>query len=165
VTTGPEWKRLGDLLLRRRIELDPSYKIRRRFCEATSSDPNSWYRMVTDLEKGNRDNYEDGTLVAAEVAYRLRPGSIGRFVSGKTSQLEPLESEPPKPEPVVVKIPEDASPAEIAGLEAVQAILDAQRREIEMLTERQNQYEREMAERIERLERDDRDDGGQRNLA
>ena len=34
------------------------------------------------------------------------------------------------PEPVVVEIPEDASPAERAGLSAIQALLDAQQREI-----------------------------------
>ena len=50
------WVRLGELLVRRRIELDPRYRNRRTF----TSERGVEYRIVNDIELGRRDNYEAG---------------------------------------------------------------------------------------------------------
>jgi hypothetical protein len=78
------WKRLGDLLVRRRIELDPAYANRQKFADAVRVN----YRTIADIEKGRRDNYEAATIASVEVAYRLAGGSIARTVAG--GSLEPL---------------------------------------------------------------------------
>ena len=85
------WKRLGDLLLRRRIELDPAYANRRIFSEATGVNA----RTIADIEKGRRDNYEPATIASVEVAYRLAGGSVARTLAG--GDLEPLPVMEPAP--------------------------------------------------------------------
>jgi hypothetical protein len=95
VLTGHQdaWKRVGDQLVERRVQLDPRYRVRRVFaretCSGTSED--SWYRQITDLESGARDNYTRSTVAAAEAAYQLRPGSIRRLLD------EGLDLEPAAP--------------------------------------------------------------------
>jgi hypothetical protein len=86
------WKRLGELLVRRRIELDPRYSNRQLFAAERGIN----YRTVSDVERGRRDNYEGGTVTALEVAYAVAPGSIGRALAG--GELEPLPG-PARPEP------------------------------------------------------------------
>jgi len=85
------WGRLGELLVRRRIELDPRYSNRRIFTDERIP---GRYRIVNALERGQRDNYEAGTLAAIESAYHLDPGAIARFLAGGE-----LESGPPPTEP------------------------------------------------------------------
>ncbi len=72
------WKRLGELLGRARVELDPRYANRRLFCKETGIN----YRLTTDVENGLRDNYGRSTKIAIEVAYGWAPGSINRVLDG-----------------------------------------------------------------------------------
>lgn len=94
-TDAPDWKSLGDLLVTRRVQLHPQYKNRRKFVADTTSggSESSWYRLITSIETGNRDNYSRETYAAMEVAYQLKPGSLTRTL--RTSVLEPLESAEP----------------------------------------------------------------------
>lgn len=85
------WKRLGELLVRRRIELDPRYSNRQLFAAERGIN----YRTVSDVERGRRDNYEDGTITALEVAYGVKPGSIGQFLAGGELEALPRPAEAP----------------------------------------------------------------------
>ncbi|MEZ0076385.1 hypothetical protein [Planotetraspora sp. GP83] len=87
----PIWRQLGDQLVHRRVQLDPEYRTRRAFVVATRAvGANGWYRMITSLELGERDNYKRETLAAAETAYRLQPGSIRAFI-GRGAPLQCLD--------------------------------------------------------------------------
>ena len=96
------WTRLGELLTRCRIELDSRYRNRRLFTAERAVE----YRIVNDIELGRRDNYEPATLAALEVAYRLAPGAIGRFLGG--GELEAEEASPPPARPPVAAPAADA---------------------------------------------------------
>ncbi|KAA9379727.1 hypothetical protein F5972_08740 [Microbispora cellulosiformans] len=75
------WRHLGDQLVRRRVQLDPAYRTRRGFVAATrAASSDAWYRVITSLELGERDNYTRETIAAAEAAYRLQPGSIRSYL-------------------------------------------------------------------------------------
>ena len=73
-------KRLGDLLIRRRVELDPRFRNRAEFQRATGID----YRLIQDLETGamNRQKYAPSTIALFEHAYRWEPGSFMRVLAG-----------------------------------------------------------------------------------
>src|SRR6202041_1099797 len=73
------WERLGEMLVRRRLELDPRYRNRRTF--ARERDPRL-YRLFSDIELGRRPSYKPASLAAIERAYELGPGAGGRFLSG-----------------------------------------------------------------------------------
>ena len=92
---SPAWTRLGELLMRRRIELDPRYRNRRAF----TADRAVEYRIVNDIELGRRENYEPGTIAALEAAYAVTPGSFGRVLEGGElePQRTPLRIVPPLP--------------------------------------------------------------------
>ncbi|MEU8151690.1 hypothetical protein [Nonomuraea sp. NPDC048901] len=91
-TDAPDWKALGDLLVIRRVQLHPQYKNRRKFVADThSGSSDSWYRMITSIETGARDNYGRETLAAMEVAYQLEAGSLARTL--RTKVLEPRRRE------------------------------------------------------------------------
>ena len=77
------WERLGRLLIQRRTALDPRYNNRQAFATATGLK----YRLVYDIEEARRDNFGDTTLTSIEVAYKLDPGAIRRFLDG--GELEP----------------------------------------------------------------------------
>lgn len=96
-TDAPDWKALGDLLVTRRVQLHPQYKNRRKFVADTHSggSESSWYRLITSIETGNRDNYSRETYATMEVAYQLKPGSLARTL--RTGALEPLAQEPQQP--------------------------------------------------------------------
>lgn len=72
------WKRLGNLLVARRIDLNVTYRNRRAFAADTNLD----YRVLYDIERARRDNYTDSTLAAIEKAYKWAPGSIQRVLGG-----------------------------------------------------------------------------------
>ncbi|MEV4178783.1 hypothetical protein, partial [Nonomuraea sp. NPDC049709] len=89
---APDWTTLGNLLVARRVQINPVYRNRRRFVADTAGgSPDSWYRMITSIETGARDNYSRETIAAMEVAYQLEPGSLTRSV--RTQQLEPKRQE------------------------------------------------------------------------
>jgi hypothetical protein len=64
--------------VRRRIELDPRYANRQTF----TSERGMHYRIVGDLERGARSNYDSSTIAAAEVAYGLEAGAIAAALDG-----------------------------------------------------------------------------------
>lgn len=90
------WTRLGELLVRRRIELDPRYSNRQLFAAERGIN----YRTVSDVERARRSNYEDGTITAVEVAYSVAPGSVAAVLAG--GDLAPVPASrpagtPPRP--------------------------------------------------------------------
>ena len=72
------WKRVGELLEQRRVEIDTRYANLRLFAEERGID----YRLAWDLEHGARANYRRPTLTAAEVSYAWRPGSTRLVLAG-----------------------------------------------------------------------------------
>jgi hypothetical protein len=88
-TDAPDWNTLGDLLVTRRVQIHSQYKNRRKFVADThgGGSATSWYRLITSIETGSRDNYSRETLAAMEVAYQLEPGSLAR--SARSRVLEP----------------------------------------------------------------------------
>lgn len=70
--TGKRRYRLGELLMSRRVELDPRYRTRAVFCRERGVNA----RVVADLELGRRNNFEDATLRALEQAYGLASGCL-----------------------------------------------------------------------------------------
>jgi hypothetical protein len=74
----PAWKRLGDLLTQRRVDLDARYTRRRTFCDETGVD----YRVVSDLERARRTNFSTPMIAQLEAAYQLTRGNIGRILHG-----------------------------------------------------------------------------------
>lgn len=175
------WRALGDLLVARRVEIDPRWRNRRLFSEETRGETSfaSWYRLIGAVEGGERDNYSRETLVLFEGAYRLRPGAIRRFIAGGPLEVA-AASEAEKPptvidimEPVKIALPEGATEAEQAAASAIEGIIASLQKQIlDARTERsaaQARYERQLAElqaRIEDKERDGRSgDDGNRHSA
>lgn len=74
---------LGEQLKRRRVDLDPKYRSRGVFAAETGLNE----RLVADLENARREGYRDTTLAAVEVAYRLEPGTVSRFLEGRDADL------------------------------------------------------------------------------
>lgn len=87
------WERLGEMLVRRRLELDPRYRNRRTFTREHAPD---LYRIVNDIELGRRDNYEPATLAAIEAAYQLPLGGIGRFLDGQLAAADDTSAAAPE---------------------------------------------------------------------
>jgi hypothetical protein len=88
--TGPDWIRLGEFLIRRRIDLDPRYRNRRIFVAERAPDR---YRIVNAIELGRRDNYEPATIAALEAAYGLAPGAIDRALAGGELEVQPVTAD------------------------------------------------------------------------
>jgi hypothetical protein len=102
------WTRLGQRLMRRRIELDPRYRNRRVFTAERAVE----YRIVNDIELGRRENYEPATIAAIEVAYQLARGSIEAFLSGADLEVEARPDWRPQPGPDAFFSPEESAAAE-----------------------------------------------------
>ena len=83
------WRRLGALLVQRRIELAPRYRQRTAFAE----DVGIKWRLLYDIERAKRDSFTPETLAAIEVAYRWQPGSVARVLAGG----DPVPLAPPAP--------------------------------------------------------------------
>lgn len=81
----PARRRLGDLLLQRRVDIDARYANRRAFCTEAQVD----YRVVSDIESARRDNFSQPVIVQLENAYRLKRGNIERILKG--GGLEPQQ--------------------------------------------------------------------------
>lgn len=103
---GQDWQRLGELLIRRRLDLDPRYRNRQVFAAERGVE----YRIVSDFERHRRSNYHAVTIAEIERAYELPPGSVGRVLAG--GDLEPAPDAPRRPsgpaegpaDPGVVKV-------------------------------------------------------------
>ena len=116
------WVRLGKLLIQRRTQLDPRYMNRRLFADDRGLD----YRLVSDIERARRQNFEESTLAAIEVAYAWSPDSIQRILDGGDpvplaagSEPAPAALEEPTAEPADAAAPEMESAADDTGIDAV----------------------------------------------
>ena len=87
------WQRLGDLLVARRIELNPRWRNRTRFAEEAGLH----WRLLFDIERAKRTTFPAETLMAIEVAYRWQYGSIEKVLGG--GDPLPLAAEPDPEEP------------------------------------------------------------------
>lgn len=83
------WQRLGSLLIRRRVDLDRRYKNRNLFATERGIE----YRLVSDIERHRRTNFEETTLAVLEAAYALEPGSLRKALAG--GDLIPLDAGTP----------------------------------------------------------------------
>lgn len=81
----PAWLRLGQLLTRRRIEIDGRYRNLEQFCRERNVD----WRACWDIEHARPRNWRRESLVALEVAYKLEPGSIASALTGE--DLKPAD--------------------------------------------------------------------------
>lgn len=72
---GPEWGMLANLLRQARAELGPNVT-REQFAR----DRGGSARIMADLERGARSNYDAQTLINAEVWYGLQPGQITEYL-------------------------------------------------------------------------------------
>lgn len=100
------WKRLGELLIQRRVGLDPSrYRSRQAFCEDTGLD----YRLIYDAEQAKRTNFGVATLAALEQAYQLKPGAIREALAGAplAHAAAPQAQPPQRVDPAVFADPAD----------------------------------------------------------
>lgn len=79
------WARLGEMLVQRRVEIDPRYRNRRLFAAERGLN----WRLLYDIERAKRTNFESETLAAIEVAYSLVPGSIPRALGGAELEAQP----------------------------------------------------------------------------
>jgi hypothetical protein len=68
------WNRLGELLIARRTQIDPSYHSREKFAAVTGLNP----RLVYDIERAKRRGFKDSTINSIEHAYEIAPGSVRR---------------------------------------------------------------------------------------
>ncbi|MEV4320953.1 hypothetical protein AB0J37_01840 [Microbispora rosea] len=73
-----DWKRLGDQLVARRVELNDAWSNRSTFTQDTGVD----YRVVYDLEKARRTNFSAAMIRRLEKAYQLRAGAILAILAG-----------------------------------------------------------------------------------
>lgn len=88
-------ERVGRLLSRRRVELNPRYSNRQKFLAATGLNA----RLVYDLERGRRFGYRDSTIDAVEQAYWLQPGAIAQALANPAiTQLAARSGRPVPPE-------------------------------------------------------------------
>lgn len=85
--TADAWSRLGDLLVRRRVELDPRYKNRRTFCAEREIE----YKVISDIETAKRTNFSGRMLAHLEIAYAIAAGSIDTALRG--GELTPRATE------------------------------------------------------------------------
>ncbi|WP_326646109.1 hypothetical protein OG884_15770 [Streptosporangium sp. NBC_01755] len=83
------WQRLGALLRARRVALNPVFRHRVKFCEATGLGE----RLVFDLELAKRTNFRPEVKVLLERGYQLAPGSIDRTLAAGGHALEVIEEQ------------------------------------------------------------------------
>lgn len=94
-----DWKRLGRLLVARRVALDPSrYRTRTGWLPHAEKHGLS-KRVVVDIETGARTNYRQGTIAAVEDAYELRPGAVMAVLAG-AEELAVVDDDPAEPRTV-----------------------------------------------------------------
>jgi hypothetical protein len=87
------WKLLGERLRQRREDIDPAYRNRAEWIRSGSRGVSA--SVARDIENGNRANYDDPTIRAIEVAYKVVPGSVPAFLAGDDDALVPVRSVTP----------------------------------------------------------------------
>ena len=117
-TSKERQRRLGELLIRRRLDLDPRYRNRQVFAYKRGVE----YRIVSDIERGRRMNFHAVTIAEIERAYALTSGAISRFMEG--GDLEPLPP-PAPPRPAVTPDMERAMLPHVAAIEGRLAVASA----------------------------------------
>lgn len=78
------WEKLGRALQLRRMQL--GYSQRRRFARARGAPVSE--KTIARIERGERTEYEDGTIADIEDLYSLAPGSIKAHLGGGQFILE-----------------------------------------------------------------------------
>ena len=78
MTEPADWKRVGELLQQQRVRLDPRFRNRTVFADERGIN----YKLVQDIEKAARDNFDPPTLTYIELAYGLEPGTIEQWRAG-----------------------------------------------------------------------------------
>lgn len=79
-------QRLGELLIRRRLDLDPRYRNRQVFADERGVE----YRIVSDIERARRSNFHAVTIAEIERAYKLPAGAVARYLDGGSLEPQPL---------------------------------------------------------------------------
>ena len=99
--SAADWRRLGELLTRRRVELDLRYQNRTTFSAERGID----YRLAYDVEEAKRTNFRRTTLAGIAAAYAVTLDSVYAALDG--GPLEPVP--PPRPllRPVPSLLPDD----------------------------------------------------------
>jgi hypothetical protein len=107
-----DWARVGGQLSHRRVEIDPRYRNRRLFAEERGVN----WRLLHDLERAKRTNFEPETLTAFEVAYSLVRGSFTRSLAGGELEPLPVEGQPPAGagSPPLSPVADDVDPEALA---------------------------------------------------
>lgn len=77
------WERLGKLLERRRVTMDPRYSNLSLFCQERGIN----YRMAWDAEQAQRTNFRSATRLAIDIAYGWEPGSTDEVLAGAQPRL------------------------------------------------------------------------------
>lgn len=99
------WRRLGDLLLARRVEL--GWRRRAPFARHLGLTHD---RTLADIELARRRNFDRPTLLFIERAYGWGEGSIQRVLAGGEPTVTPQNPEPAPevdPDPVVAPPQDD----------------------------------------------------------
>lgn len=71
------WATLGELLIRRRVELSPRYHKRTVFARESRFP----YKLICEFEQHTRRNFGPATIIAIEQVYKLEPGFIRRYLN------------------------------------------------------------------------------------
>jgi len=101
------WSRLGELLIQRRVDLDPRYRNRQVFSDERHLD----YRLCYDVEQAKRTNFGQATLAAIEQSYGLMPGSIRDVLAG--GDLSPVSASAASDAPSGEHIVDLGDPAQV----------------------------------------------------
>lgn len=83
-----DWKRLGEQLILRRIQIDPKYRVRTVFARERGIN----YKLAADVETGYRADFATATLAEIARAYEVTYESIGEALRG--GDLVPAEGAP-----------------------------------------------------------------------
>lgn len=100
-----DWARLGELLTRRRVELDPRYQNRTVFSAERGID----YRLAYDIEECRRTNFRTTTLAAVAAAYGVTYESLMQVAHEGAAELIPASG------PVTVSGPVAVYPEPVSG--------------------------------------------------
>lgn len=124
--SAADWERLGELLTRRRVDLDPRFQNRTVFAEERGLN----YRLAYDIEEAKRSNFRPATLAAIASAYAVTAESVSAVLRGD-GELEPLPADAPRITAVPAPVPPGATLSAIDRIAAL--IATATPAELEIL--------------------------------